>query len=77
MNDLNRAIALSIQELRQKAKLYQEDLGTLAQVHRTYISQIERGLKCPTLTVLFKISRALELQPSELIAKIENKLNEL
>jgi len=56
---------------RKKAKLSQERLADLASVHRTYISQIERNLKSPTLEVVFNICRALSIKPSDFIREIE------
>jgi len=37
-----------IAQLRKRNGLSQEELGFQAEVHRTYISQLERGLKSPT-----------------------------
>jgi transcriptional regulator with XRE-family HTH domain len=59
---------------RKNAKLSQERLADLANVHRTYISQIERNLKSPTLEVVFSICRALAIKPSDFIREIENEL---
>ncbi|MBP7509518.1 MAG: helix-turn-helix transcriptional regulator, partial [Prolixibacteraceae bacterium] len=42
---------------------------------RTYISLLERGLRQPTLTTIFKISSALKIRPSKLIEIIESKTN--
>lgn len=52
----------------------QEILSGLAGLDRTHYSKIERGLRSPTLDTLFKISQALELQPHELVIKIEKEL---
>ena len=77
MQTLNLAIAKTISELRQTAGLSQEELGHLAEIHRTYVSQIERGLKSPTVQVLFQIAEALKTQPIEVIQLIEKHHNEL
>jgi transcriptional regulator with XRE-family HTH domain len=57
---------------RKKAKISQEKLADLANIHRTYISQIERNLKSPTLEVVFGICRALSIKPSDFIKDIED-----
>jgi transcriptional regulator with XRE-family HTH domain len=44
--------------------LSQEGMGFRAEVHRTYVSQLERGLKSPTLSMLLKLSRALKASAS-------------
>ena len=60
---------------RKNAKFSQEKLANLANVHRTYISQIERNLKSPTLEVVFSICRALSIRPSDFVKEIENGLS--
>lgn len=49
----------------------QEELADLAGLHRTYISQIERGLKSPSLRSLGQIADALGILLSTLIRRIE------
>ena len=43
-------------------------------VHRTYVSHLERGLKSPTLSMIFKMSRALKASASKLVAAVERQL---
>jgi transcriptional regulator with XRE-family HTH domain len=50
--------------------LSQEQLSFRARVHRTYVGDLERGLKSPTLDVIDTIARALRVDPSELIASV-------
>lgn len=50
----------------------QEQLAFGAGVHRTYISLLERDKKSPTLNVLIRICKALNISASELIARVEN-----
>ncbi len=57
--------------LRRKIDLSQEDLAFKARVHRTYISQLERGLKSPTVKVILKLSRALKVSAGGLLAAVE------
>ena len=66
-----------ISDLRREAGLSQEVLAEKAGVHRTYISQLERGLKSPTLAVLLKLATALEVKPSEIISLLEQSLHEV
>lgn len=57
--------------MRKERGLSQEDLGFESRFHRTYISQLERGVKSPSLKTIFRISAALKIQPSTLIQRIE------
>ena len=63
--------------LRRSRGLSQEELADRAGVHRTYISQLERGLKSPTLAVLMKLGAALNVKPSQILASLERKQNEI
>jgi transcriptional regulator with XRE-family HTH domain len=63
-----------IARLRKRIGLSQEELGFRTEVHRTYISQLERGLKSPTLSVILKLSRALRASASKLVATVERQL---
>lgn len=62
-----------ISDLRRSAGLSQEELAVRADIHRTYVSQIERGLKSPTIVVLFKVSKALETTPSKILRLLEQQ----
>ncbi len=62
-----------VSRLRARLGISQEELGFRAGVHRTYISQIERGIKSPTLSVILKLAAALGSSASKLIAAVEHK----
>jgi transcriptional regulator with XRE-family HTH domain len=64
-----------LKEQRELKKLSQEKLAELCDLDRTYISLLERGLRQPTISTLFKIANALNITPSELIKKLEIQLN--
>jgi transcriptional regulator with XRE-family HTH domain len=54
----------------------QSVLSSKSKVDRTYISQIECGIHSPTITVLCRLSRALQVQPSVLVTRLERRLGE-
>jgi transcriptional regulator with XRE-family HTH domain len=64
-------IHTAIKKAREDAHLSQEQLADLAGIHRTYVSQLERGIKVPTLTILERICSALSIRVSALIAMAE------
>ena len=66
-----------IGEMRRSAGFSQEALAERAGVHRTYVSQLERGLKSPTLAVLMKLAEALDTKPSKILLLLERSLNEI
>jgi transcriptional regulator with XRE-family HTH domain len=51
--------------------LSQEGLADLAGMHRTYVSEIERGLRNPSFRNLFKLASALDIPLSELVSQAE------
>lgn len=55
---------------RKRADLSQEELSVRASLHRTEISQLERGLRIARIDTLIKLSFSLEVAPSELLAGI-------
>jgi transcriptional regulator with XRE-family HTH domain len=59
---------------REQAGLTQEQLADAAGLHRTYVSMLERDKRSPTLEVFFRISKALAIQPSKLLKRIEEGL---
>lgn len=57
--DIKIKFGKKIQEIRKGKKLSQEMLADLAKLHRTYISDIERGNKNVSLENIKKLSDAL------------------
>jgi transcriptional regulator with XRE-family HTH domain len=62
-----------IRRARDRAGLSQERLAELAGVHRTYVSEVERNLKSPTVRVFLRLCNALDVSPSALIRKVEER----
>jgi len=60
-----------LRKAREDAEMTQEELSFAAGVDRSYVSQLERNLKSPTVDVLFRICDALKIAASELIARVE------
>ncbi len=52
----------NVKKYRIKSKLSQEKLGELTGLHRTYISDIERGLRSISLNNIEKLSKALNVE---------------
>lgn len=66
-----QALGRAIRERRGEQEISQEDLAGLAGMHRTYVGEIERGLRNPSYRHLVKLASALELLLSELVARSE------
>jgi len=64
-----------LRELREEKQLSQEKLAEYCELDRTYISMLERGLRQPTITTIFKLAKALNISPTALIEKVESGLS--
>ncbi len=60
-------VGANIRRIRQDARLSQEELAEAAGINRTYLSQLENGHSSPTLDILERIARALDVPISALI----------
>lgn len=67
--DIKRLVGQNIAKLRKQRGLSQEELAFDTDLHRTYISGIERGIRNPTIVNIEKIAKALNVPPSELMKK--------
>lgn len=65
-----------IQRFREEKGLSQEVLSGFADIGRTHLSAIERGTRKPTLETFFRISDALDVRPSVLLAAIEDEIEQ-
>ncbi|MEW6637296.1 MAG: helix-turn-helix transcriptional regulator [Actinomycetota bacterium] len=52
---------------RRRAGYSQEELAGRAGIHRAYIGGIERGERNPTLRMIHRLARALDVSPSQLL----------
>jgi transcriptional regulator with XRE-family HTH domain len=73
-NQLFEAFGRILREQRATCGLSQEALALTANVDRTFVSQIERGLRQPSLATLWKLAGALGVTPSALIIRTERIL---
>jgi transcriptional regulator with XRE-family HTH domain len=73
---LEQAFGQILREYRKKANLSQEKLAQESDLDRTYISLLERGLRQPSITTVFKLSTALKISSTEIISALETMVNE-
>ena len=62
--------------MRRKRGLTQEQLAEESGCHRAHVSFLERGLKSPTLNMLFQLASALNVSPTELVRRVEATVQE-
>ena len=66
-------LGAELRRARIAAGLTQEELAFAANLHRTYISQLERDIKSPTVDTLFRLCAAMSVRASQLIARVERR----
>jgi transcriptional regulator with XRE-family HTH domain len=64
-----------LREERKQKGMSQEELAGDAEFDRTYPSLLERGLRTPTLTVLFQIAKVLGVTAGYLVIRTLEELN--
>ena len=67
--NLNKRFGITVKTWRNRAGLSQEDLGELAGLHRTYISDVERGVRNVSLTSVDKLASALAIPETALFGE--------
>ncbi|HSS33612.1 MAG TPA: helix-turn-helix transcriptional regulator [Solirubrobacterales bacterium] len=68
MTDVAAWFGGNLARVRRQAGISQEELAVIASLHRTEISQLERGLRIPRIDTLVKLAASLEVPPDELLA---------
>ena len=62
---LRQIVARNLRILRKQKGLSQEELAFQAGINRNYVGQIEREEKSPTVDILEKLAKALEIKPED------------
>ena len=71
MSNLQKIVGERIRNFRKEKGWSQEELADNANLHTTYIGQLERGEKNPTLESIEKIANALGISLEELFRAIQ------
>ena len=67
MNTIQQKFGAKIKSLRLQKNMSQEELSSKTGLHRTYISDIERGVRNVSLKNIEKIAKALSVSPDVLL----------
>ena len=65
--DIRQRLARNLRRFRDAKGWSQEKFAFEANIHRTYVSDIERGSRNPTIMVLEKLAAPLGVSASELL----------
>ncbi|WP_370589960.1 helix-turn-helix domain-containing protein [Undibacterium sp. 14-3-2] len=72
MKELCNCFGIAVRQARDAHQWSQEVLAEKANLNRSYIGEIERGKVIPSLVTMEKLSQALGLRMSELLARCED-----
>ena len=77
-SDVKQRFGKAIRRRRRELDLSQEELAERAELHRTYVSDIERGDRNPSLENIEKLAKALNIKVSDLFISygVEEVLDE-
>ncbi len=65
--DIRTRLGRNLRRLRNEREWSQEAFAFEAQIHRTYVSDIERGARNPTIAVVEKLAAALGVRMGQLL----------
>ena len=67
MEDISKQFGKKVREIRLKKGLSQGDVARRLNLHRSYISGIERGVRNPSLKVIQKVAKALDVKVGDIL----------
>lgn len=65
--DIRKRLGRNVRRLREEKGWSQEAFADEAGIHRTYVSDIERGARNPTITVVEKLAKPLGVKAGSLL----------
>ena len=65
--DSRKIAGRNVRRIREELGLSQEKLAFEAELHRTYVSGVERGVRNPTILVIERLAKALNVPPYRLL----------
>lgn len=71
--ELREAFATNLRRLRHAKGLSQDDLAYEAEVSRSYLSQLEKGVFYASLKVIGRLAEALNVEPMEFLRPLKRR----
>jgi len=65
--DIKAVVGRNVKQYREAKGLSQEQLAFEADLHRTYVSGVERGVRNPTVLIVAKLAAPLGVEPPKLL----------
>jgi transcriptional regulator with XRE-family HTH domain len=77
VKNIDQALAVTLRRLREQKGLSQDQVAFESGLHRTYISQLERGLKSITVKSLMRIIMVLGVDLHDFAKMVNDEYNSL
>jgi transcriptional regulator with XRE-family HTH domain len=65
--EIRQRLGRNVRRLREEKGWSQEDYADRAGIHRTYVSDIERGRRNPSVTVVERLAKPLGIETGRLL----------
>lgn len=65
-------LGLNVRKYRKQKSMTQEELGLDTEMERSYVSDLERGTRNPSVRAVERLAKALDVQPYLLLMPIED-----
>ena len=71
--EIRAVVGRNVRRYREAKGLSQEELAFQADLHRTYVSGVERGIRNPTIAIVARLADALGVKAAKLLEFVENQ----
>ena len=75
IDHLRESFARVITQRRLQRGWAQEDLAAFSGLDRSYVSRLEKGLRTPSLDVVFRFAEAFKISPRTLVKEVKEDLD--
>jgi len=65
--DIQKAFGANLKKYRLVNNKSQEEIALAESMSSTFIGELERGIRCPTIDTVFKLSKILNVTPAQLL----------
>ncbi|MEM6901147.1 MAG: helix-turn-helix transcriptional regulator [Pseudomonadota bacterium] len=71
--EIQAVVGRNVKRCRELKGLSQEELAFQSDLHRTYVSGVERGIRNPTVAIVARLANALGVTPANLLELQEDQ----
>lgn len=73
--EIQAVVGRNVKRYRELKGVSQEELAFQSDLHRTYVSGVERGIRNPTVAIVARLAAALGVSPAALL-ELPERLSE-